>query len=59
MWFSEQAGFIGRLTVSGAFTELALPSQATNPDAIAAGPGRTIWVTETGANAIAELTLQT
>jgi virginiamycin B lyase len=58
MWFTEQAGFIGRIDLSGALSELALPTQATNPDGIAAGPGRTVWVTETGSDAIARIKLR-
>jgi polyhydroxybutyrate depolymerase len=59
MWFSEQAGFIGRIDKTGALAELALPSQETNPDGVAAGLGHTIWVTETGSNAIARIQLPT
>lgn len=56
-WFSAQDGIVGRVTAGGAVTELTLPQPGANPDGIAAGPGHTIWVTETGANAIAEITL--
>ena len=59
MWFSEQAGFIGRIDETGALAEIALPSQWTNPDGIAAGPGHTIWVTETGSDAVARIDLRT
>jgi len=34
-----------------------LPSPSSNPDAIAAGPGRTVWIAETGADAIVKVTL--
>jgi streptogramin lyase len=51
-------GFIGGIDASGALSELALPTQATNPDGIAAGPGRTVWVTETGSDAIARIKLR-
>jgi len=56
-WFSEQAGFIGRVAPDGTVSELALPAAGSNPDGIAAGPGRTVWVTETGTGAIARVTL--
>ena len=54
--WGEQDGIVGRVTSTGAVEELALPQEGSNPDAIAAGPGHTMWVTETGANAIAEIT---
>src|SRR5260370_1303915 len=47
----------GAEALSGALSELALPSPGTNPDGIAAGPRQTIWVTETGSDAIARVTL--
>jgi len=57
MWFTEQAGLVGRITPAGAVSALALPSRGTNPDGIAAGPGRTVWVTETGKDIVARITL--
>src|SRR5258707_5652791 len=48
---------LGAEALSGALSELALPSPGTNPDGIAAGPRQTIWVTETGSDAIARVTL--
>ena len=48
---------IGRLTPTGTFSQLALPGQGSAPDGITVGPGRTIWVAETGADAIARITL--
>jgi streptogramin lyase len=57
MWFSEQDGTIGRVTPDGRVTALALASPDSNLDGIAAGPGKTIWVTEPGHNAIAEISL--
>jgi virginiamycin B lyase len=58
MWFTEQAGFIGRIDASGALAEVALPSEGTNPDGLAAGPGHTIWIAETGIDAIARIQLR-
>ena len=56
MWVSAQDGTITRITAAGAITALALPA-GSNPDGIAAGPGHSVWVAETGADAIAEITL--
>jgi streptogramin lyase len=46
------------VTTEGAVSELALPSPGSNPDGIAAGPGKSIWVTETGSDAIVEISLR-
>ena len=56
MWVSAQDGTITRITSAGAITALALPA-GSNPDGIAAGPGHSVWVAETVADAIAEITL--
>jgi streptogramin lyase len=34
-----------------------LPSPGSNPDGITAAPGRTLWIAQTGANAIVKVTL--
>ncbi len=57
-WFTAQDGIAGRVSAAGVVTELALPQPGGNPNGIAAGPDRTIWVTETAANAIAMITLR-
>ncbi len=57
MWYTEQSGIIGRVTSSGEFSQLALPV-AGAPDGITAGPGRTLWVAETGTDTIARITLR-
>ena len=57
MWYTGQAGLIGRLTPAGTFSQLVLPGQGSAPDGITAGLGRTIWVAETGADAIARIAL--
>jgi poly(3-hydroxybutyrate) depolymerase/sugar lactone lactonase YvrE len=57
MWYTEQAGLIGRITPGGTIGQLALPGPGSNPDGIAAGPGRTIWVTGTGADTIVRIQL--
>jgi virginiamycin B lyase len=58
MWFSEQDGVIGRVAGNGNVAELALPSPDSNPDGIAAGPGKTVWVAATGIDAVIEITLR-
>jgi hypothetical protein len=57
MWFSEQDGIIGRVAQDGRVTTLTLASPDSNLDGIAAGPGKSIWVTEPGRGAIAEISL--
>ena len=57
MWYTDQAGLVGRITTAGAVTQLALPGAGSNPNGIAAGPARTIWVTETGTDSIVRITL--
>jgi streptogramin lyase len=58
MWISAQDGIIARVTARGAISELALPAPGSNPDGIAAGPNKSIWVTETGSDAIVEINLR-
>jgi len=58
VWSTEQAGLIGRMTLGGSISELALPIPGSNPNGIAGGPGGTIWVTETGTGKIARITLR-
>lgn len=41
----------------GRVTTLALASPDSNLDGIAVGPGKTVWVTEPGHNAIPEISL--
>ena len=57
IWYAEQAGLIGRITPAGAVTQLALPGAGSDPNGIAAGPARTIWITETGTDSIVRVTL--
>ena len=57
IWYTEQAGLVGRITTVGAVTQLALPGAGGDPNGIAAGPARTIWVTETGTDSIVRITL--
>jgi streptogramin lyase len=46
IWFADPGlGSVGRITPSGAVTELALPAGVGDPYAIAVGPDGNIWVT--------------
>lgn len=45
------------MTPDGRVTTLALAAPDSNPDGIAVGPGKTIWVTGPGRDAIAEISL--
>jgi poly(3-hydroxybutyrate) depolymerase len=57
MWVSAQDGIIARITTTGAVSELALTAPANDCDGIAAGPNKAIWVTETGGDAVVEISL--
>ena len=57
MWYTEQAGLIGRITANGTISQLALPEPGSNPDGIAAGPAGTLWITNTGTGIITRITL--
>jgi virginiamycin B lyase len=59
LWFTEYvvngdngapntASAIGRITTAGAITEFPLPSAASTPQGIAAGPDGALWFIETG-----------
>lgn len=56
MWYTDQAGLVGRITADGTVTQLALPA-GSNPNGIIAGPGCTLWVTVTGTGTIIRITL--
>jgi virginiamycin B lyase len=46
LWFTEQAGSIGRITTAGAITEYTVPRGNGKPYGITAGPDGAIWFTE-------------
>jgi virginiamycin B lyase len=48
LWFTEQFGFIGRITTSGSLTVYSLPYSASFENGIAAGPDGALWFTEPG-----------
>ncbi len=56
LWFTD-VGQIGRLTTDGRMTMYAAPNSNTaGGEALAAGPGGTIWFTESRSNAIGRIT---
>ena len=53
VWFTERYGdALGRVTTSGEFSELAIPTPESTPLGIAAGPDGAIWFTELDGNRI-------
>src|SRR5205823_36766 len=59
LWFTEySAGQIGSLGTSGTFQEIAVPTAAAQPFAIASGAG-SIWFTEQAGNSVARASMIT
>jgi DNA-binding beta-propeller fold protein YncE len=59
LWFTEvgiMGNKIGRITPAGMATEFAIPTPASDPRAITAGPDGNLWFTEHDAHAIARIT---
>ena len=53
MWFAEWNGNkIGRITMSGAVPEYAVPTPSAFPSDITVGSDGNLWFTEVGANNI-------
>jgi virginiamycin B lyase len=48
LWFTEQLGFIGRITTSGSIMVYSLPYGSSFENGIAAGPDGALWFTEPG-----------
>ncbi len=44
LWFTEQAGGIGRMTPKGSLTQYSIGG--TNPDGITVGPDTNLWFVE-------------
>jgi len=56
LWFTEfESDKVGKMTPSGAVTEIALP-KASAPTAIVSGPDGNLWITENGRNKIGKIT---
>ena len=66
LWFTEYvpgngtavpaASKIGRIAANGTIREFALPSDASAPDGIVAGPDGALWFVETGSQKIGRIT---
>ncbi len=56
LWFTEEAGKIGRISPSGTITEFPVPTPNSQLQEIAAGPGGNLWFTEFGGNQIGRIT---
>ena len=52
MWFTDSAGYVGRVTPQGAITEFPL---ANHPSSIAVGPDGNLWVTAGISNYVYEM----
>ena len=55
LWFSEFAGGVGRITLSGEISESAVPADVYAGYGIAVGPDGDVWFTEAGPNKIGRL----
>jgi virginiamycin B lyase len=50
-WFTERSGDqVGRLIPAGAITEFAVPTAASQPAGVAAGPDGEMWFAERSAS---------
>jgi len=57
LWFTKNnAGNIGRITLSGVVTEFAIPTAASGPTSIARGSDGNLWFTEGSAGKIGRMT---
>src|SRR5260221_10967597 len=56
LWFTEEAGKIGRISPSGTITEFPVPTPNSQLQEIAAGPRGNLWFTEFGGNQIGRIT---
>lgn len=50
-------GFLGRVTTAGAITEFGTPTPLSGPQAIAIGPDKNVWFTETTAQAVGRVSI--
>jgi virginiamycin B lyase len=57
LWFTEEDGQLGRINLSGAITQLALPDPASGPIGLSYGPGHSLWFTEAAGNKISRVSL--
>jgi virginiamycin B lyase len=60
LWFAEMAANkIGRVTLTGAFTEFDIPTEDAQAYGIVTGPDQNMWFTESGAGKIGRLDVKT
>jgi virginiamycin B lyase len=60
IWFAEMAANkIGRVTLTGAFSEFEIPTADAQAYGIVAGPDRNVWFTESAAGKIGRLDIKT
>lgn len=60
IWFAEMAANkIGRVTLTGEFTELEIPTKDAQAYGVVTGPDQNLWFTESGAGKIGRLEIKT
>lgn len=57
MWFTEEAGRIGRITTTGVITEYDVPTPEGKPLGLTAGPDGNLWFTYFESNRAVRMTL--
>lgn len=55
IWYTDDLSSIGRMTVTGSFSQHGTPTPDSSPELIAAGPDGNIWFTEGLANRIGRI----
>ncbi|MGB8298138.1 MAG: hypothetical protein WCG85_22180, partial [Polyangia bacterium] len=56
VWFTEDVGKIGRITMGGVITEFQVPTTGSTPRGIAPGPDVNLWFVEYGGAKIGRIT---
>lgn len=60
IWFAEMAANkIGRLTLTGEFSEFAIPTEDAQAYGVVTGPDQNLWFTESGAGKIGRIDVKT
>jgi virginiamycin B lyase len=60
IWFAEMAANkIGRVTLTGEFSEFAIPTENAEAYGVVTGPDQNLWFTESGAGKIGRLDVKT
>lgn len=55
VWFTDFAGYVGRVTREGVVTRRAVPHAQSEPMGITRAPDGSIWFTESGANRVGRI----